>query len=143
MSADEQGRVLDRLAGLEKVIPPELIREALQPTQRVNPRRCPLSHEVMLWVVLAMGLFTHWPIRQVFAHARRLRGEKLPCRSSLCEARRRLGVEPVVWLHAHVVRPLATPQMPGAFYKGMRWMGIDGAVKDTASLRFGSGGLGK
>ena len=47
----------------------------------------------MLWVVLAMGILTHLPIRQVFKHARRLRyGEETPDRSSLCQARRRLGM---------------------------------------------------
>ncbi len=30
-----------------------------------------------------------------------------------------------------VVHPLATPETPGAFYKGMRWMGIDGTVLDV------------
>jgi hypothetical protein len=30
-----------------------------------------------------------------------------------------------------VVRPLATPQTPGTFYKGMRLMGIDGTVEDV------------
>ena len=128
----EADRILDRLAGLEKVIPPESLRQALSATGRVNPRSCRLTHEVMLWVVLAMGLWTHMPIRQVFKHARRLRGgEKTPCRSSLCEARQRLGVEPVRFLHAHTVRPLATPDTPGGFYRGLRWMGIDGTVLDV------------
>lgn len=132
LPADAQGRVLDRLAGLEKVITPELLRQSLAETGRVNARRCRLSHEVMLWVVLGMGLFTHLPLRQVFRQARRLRSqERTPGRSSLCEARRRLGVEPLIWLHAQVVRPLATPQTPGAFYHGLRWMGIDGTVKEV------------
>jgi hypothetical protein len=52
----EDGRILDRLAGLEKVIPPLLIRQVLQDTGRVNGRACELTYEVMLWVVLAMGL---------------------------------------------------------------------------------------
>ena len=73
MPADDSGRVLDRLAGLEQVIRPEDIQQALAATGRVNSRRCTLTHEVMLWVVLAMGLFTDLPIRQVFKHARRLR----------------------------------------------------------------------
>jgi hypothetical protein len=86
----------------------------------------------MLWVVLAMGVLTHLPIRQVFKHARRLRpGEKTPSRSNLCEARQRLGVEPVRRVFDLVVRPLATPQTPGAFYKGLRPMGIDGTVQDV------------
>ena len=151
LSTNEDGRVLDRLAGLEKVIPPELIRQVLAETGRVNGRACPLTHEVMLWVVLAMGLLTHIPIRQVFKHARRLReGEPTPARSSLCMARQRLGVAPVRRLHASLVRPLATPETPGAFYKGLRWMGLDGTVEDvpdseanTAAFQRASGSRGQ
>jgi hypothetical protein len=128
----EDGRILDRLAGLEKVISPDLMRQVLQSTGRVNGRACELTHEVMLWVVLAMGLLTHMPIRQVFRHARRMRGgEKCPARSSLCTARQRLGVEPVQQLHAAVVRPLATPDTPGAFYRRWRLVGCDGTVMDV------------
>src|SRR5262245_54251355 len=60
---DSAGRVLERLAGLEKVIPPDTVRQALHATQRRNDRACPLSHEVMLWVVLGMGIFTDLPLR--------------------------------------------------------------------------------
>ena len=92
----DAGQILDKLNGLEQVISPEQIRQALQATGRDGQRRCLLNHEVMLWLVLAMGLLTDLPIRQVFKHARRLRkGERSPGRSSLCEARQRLGVEPV------------------------------------------------
>lgn len=131
-STDESNRVLDRLAGLEKVITSEQIMQALVATDRVNRHRCKLSNEVMLWVVLAMGLFTTVPIRQVFKLARRLRkGEQSPPRSSLCEARKRLGVKPIKYLHEHTVRPLATPETPGAFWRGLRWVGIDGSVYDV------------
>jgi DDE family transposase/transposase IS4-like protein len=86
----------------------------------------------MLWVVLAMGLLTHLSLRQVYKHARRMvGGQKTPGRSSLCEARQRLGVEPVRCVFERVVRPLAVPTTPGAFYKGLRLMGIDGTVQDT------------
>ena len=115
--ADAAGRILDRLAGLEQVIRPEAVRQALYDTGRVNPRACRLTHEVMLWVVLAMGVLTHLPIRQVFKHARRLRwGEATPDRSSLCQARRRLGIEPVQHLFEHTVRPLGRPDMTETFY---------------------------
>lgn len=132
LSSAADGLVMDRLAALESVISRHLIWQALEATNRWNVRRCKLSHEVMMWVVLAMGLLTHLPIRQVFRHSRRLRlDQKTPGRSALCEARQRLGVEPVAWLHEHVVRPLATPETPGAFYKGLRRMGIDGMVMDV------------
>src|SRR5512135_3450470 len=132
LPADEMGRVLDRLAGLEQVIRPEAVRQALAATGRDNARSCPLTPEVMLWVVLAMGLFTELPIRQVFKHARRLRkGEESPHRSSLCVARQRLGVAPVRHLFTQTVRPLARPATPGAFYGGYRLMGIDSTVFDV------------
>jgi hypothetical protein len=124
--------LLDRLEGLSKVIPPELLQQALLETGRGQQKACRLSHEVMLWVVLAMGVLTHLPIRQVFKHARRMRsGEKTPSRSNLCEGRQRLGVEPVRRVCERVIRPLATPQTPGGFYKGLRPMGIDGTVQDV------------
>jgi hypothetical protein len=144
------GTVLDRLAGLSKVIPPAVLEQALFDTGLAQQRACRLSHRTMLWVVLAMGVLTHLPIRQVFKHARRMRlGERTPSRSNLCEGRRRLGVAAVRRVFDLVVRPLATPQTPGAFYKGWRLMGIDGTVLDAPdtpanAARFGrsSGGRG-
>jgi Insertion element 4 transposase N-terminal/Transposase DDE domain len=132
--ADDAGRVLDRLAGIEKVIPPEQVRQSLLATGKVNGRACLLTHEIALWLVLAMGLLTELPIRQVFKHARRLRGLKnySPGRSALCQARQRLGVEPIRHLFQQVVRPLACPeQTPDAFYQGLRRMGIDGVILDV------------
>jgi hypothetical protein len=128
----DAGNILDRLEGLSKVIPPELMKQALLETGQGKQKACRLSHEVMLWIVLAMGVLTQVPIRQVFKHAQRMRpGEKTPSRSNLCEARQRLGVEPVRRVFDLVVRPLATPQTPGAFYKGLRPVGSDGTVLDV------------
>ena len=142
--------ILDRLEGLSKVIAGEVIEQALLETGRTKQRACRLSHPVTLWVVLAMGVLTALPIRQVFKHARRMRqGERTPSRSNLCEARQRLGVEPVRRVFDRIVRPLATPQTPGAFYHGLRVLGIDGTVLDAPDTpanaeRFGrsSGGRG-
>jgi len=132
LPADDAGRILDRLAGLEQIISPADIQQALALTGRVNSRRCRLTHEVVLWVVLAMGLLTDLPIRQVFKHARRLRrGEPSPHRSTLCVARQRLGVAPVRHLFLQVAGPLARPETPGAFYHGWRLMGVDGTVYDV------------
>lgn len=129
LPADESGRILDRLAGLEQVIKPTVIRQVLWETGRLNARACTLTHEVMLWVVLAMGILTNLPIRQVFKHARRLRAdEETPERSSLCVARQRLGIPPVRRLFQVTVHALAEPNTPGAFYQGFRLMAIDGTV---------------
>jgi hypothetical protein len=128
----DAGTILDRQEGLSKVIPPEVMEQALLETGKARQRACRLSNRVMLWIVLAMGVLTHLPIRQVFKHARRMRpGEKTPSRSNLCEARQRLGAEPMRRVFALVVRPLATRQTRGAFYQGLRAMGIDGTVLDA------------
>ena len=124
--------VVDRLAGLSKVISPAVIEQALLDTGRAEQRACRLSHRVTLWIVLAMGVLTDLPIRQVFKHARRMRPEdKTPSRSNLCEARQRLAVEPVRRVFDLVVKPLATPQTLGGFYHDLRLMGIDGTVLDV------------
>lgn len=79
-----------------------------------------------------MGILTDLPIRQVFKHARRLRvGEDSPHRSSLCVARKRLGVAPVRELFRTTVRPLAQNDTPGSFYRGYRLVAIDGVVYST------------
>src|SRR5437763_321943 len=141
---DATGRILARLAGLEQIIPPEAVRQALAATGRANQRRCPLTHEVVCWVVLAMGLLTDLPIRQVFKHARRLRfGEKTPHRSSLCVARQRLGIAPVRRLFEQTVHPLAQPETPGAFYRGSRLMGIDGVVFDVPDSDVNAAAFGR
>ena len=144
LTPDDAGRILDRLAGLEQVISPEAVRQALEVTGKTNPRRCTLTHEVVCWVVLAMGLLTELPIRQVFKHARRLRvGEVTPHRSSLCVARQRLGIAPVRHLFEQVVRPLARPGTPGGFYRGFRLMGIDGVVFDVPDSAANAAAFGR
>src|SRR6266576_3753658 len=44
LPADDAGRILDRLAGLEQIIPLAKIQQALTATGRVNSRSCRLTH---------------------------------------------------------------------------------------------------
>lgn len=132
------------MAGLEQVIRPDDVRQALAATGRVSTRDCVLTQEVMLWVVLAMGLLTDLPIRQVFKHARRLRAaEESPARSNLCMARKRLGVAPLRELFDRLVRPLARPGTPGAFYRQWRLMGIDGTTQDVPDSAANAAAFGR
>jgi hypothetical protein len=138
------GDMMDRLVGLHQIIHPQDVQQVLDATGRFNPRACCLTHEVMLWVVLAMGILTDLPIRQVFKHARRLRcGEATPRRSSLCEGRKRLGVAPVRQLFQRVVRPLARPDTPGVFYKGWHLMAIDGTLLDVPDSEANAAAFGR
>src|SRR5258708_16016446 len=79
LPAGAMGRVLDRLLLLEQVIGPEQVRQVLEDTGCLDSRRCPLTREVIFWVVLAMGVLTDLPIRQVFKACPRLRpAERTP-----------------------------------------------------------------
>lgn len=76
---------LDRLAALQEFIGLQRLQQVLDDTGRRNCRYCRLTHAVMLWLVLAMGLLTELPLCEVFRHAVRGRlGQKLPSRAALC-----------------------------------------------------------
>src|SRR5262245_58049109 len=102
------GRILDKLLLLEQVIPPGEVLQVLEDTGCLDARRCTLTFSVTCWLVLAMGILTELPIRQVFKACRRLyHDEDTPHRSSLCRARQRLGVAPLRLLFERIARPLA------------------------------------
>lgn len=129
LATDEAGRVLDKILLIEQVIGPEMVEQALRDTNCFDSRSCKLSREVTFWVILAAGVLTSMPIRQVFKATRTLRfGEKTPHRSSLCIARQRLGLAPVRRLFELLVRPLATLGTRGAFYRCLRLVALDGTV---------------
>ncbi|MBL8815486.1 MAG: transposase domain-containing protein [Planctomyces sp.] len=95
LSPEVEKRILDRIAGLEKVIAPELVTQALEATDKQVTRDCKLNNQVVMSVVLCMGLFTDWPIGQVYKACRRMQhSEQTPARSTLCMARQRLGNVP-------------------------------------------------
>jgi hypothetical protein len=54
----------------------------------------------------------------------------VPGRSTLCQARQRLGVKALVVLAQAVVQLLARPDTPGACYGGLRLMAVDGFALD-------------
>ncbi|MBD2254234.1 transposase domain-containing protein [Nostoc parmelioides FACHB-3921] len=56
---------------------------------------------------------------------------KAPSSSSISEARQRLGCRVMSQLFEKIVRPLGTPQTPGAFLGGLRVMAVDGTVMDV------------
>jgi hypothetical protein len=84
----------------------------------------------MVWFVIALGLFCRDCYRQIFRWMQRFRQKGTPGRSTLCEARKRIGLAPFRALMRTVVRLLAKADTPGAFYRGLRLMAIDGFVLD-------------
>jgi hypothetical protein len=121
----------ERVRALERIIPPQLVQEVLEQTGHAHRHYTVLPAWFVTWFVIALGLFSRDSYRHVFKHLQRFRPGGTPGRNTLVEARRGLGVAPLRLLAQKVVRLLATPDTPGAFYKGMRLMALDGFVLDV------------
>jgi hypothetical protein len=124
-----------RLSALKRIVSRGAVNGALRECGK-GRGDCPrVSDLLMVWFVLALGLFCRDCYRQVYRWLRPWdRKQGVPPRSTLCEARKRLGVAPLARLAARVVRPLAVERgpkaTPGAFYAGLRLLAVDGFVAD-------------
>src|SRR3954447_19917043 len=120
----------ERLRALKRIIPRAQVEDALArcgQDRAVCPR---LPGWFMVWFVIALGLFCRDCYRQVFRWLQPFRPNANPPRSTFCEARQRLGVAPMRRLAEQVIRLRGQPTTPGAFYRGMRTMALDGFVVD-------------
>jgi hypothetical protein len=118
----------ERLLALKRIIPRKTVQAVLRKVGR-RQRHCRrLPGWFMVWFVIGLGFYGRDSYCQVFrwlqAHNR------VPQRSTLCEARQSLGVAAFRLLWNEVVRLLADVSTPGAFYRDMRLMALDGFVVD-------------
>jgi Insertion element 4 transposase N-terminal len=138
-------RLTDRigLGVLTRLIHRDLVDEVLADTGKTERRRRLLPARVVVYFVLAMTLFFddayEEVMRKLVEGLRFLRSWdehwQVPTSSELCQARARLGAEPVRELYVRVARPLAGAGTPGAWLGDLRVMAIDGVqldVPDTA-----------
>lgn len=122
----------ERLRALQRIIPRTRVEEVLRRTghDRVICKRLP--GWFMVWFLIALGLYCRDGYRQIFRWLQPFRPGGVPGRSTLCEARKRLGIAPLRWLAEQVIELLGQPETPGVFYRGMRLMALDGFVLDVA-----------
>jgi hypothetical protein len=120
----------ERLRAFQRIIPRADVEEALECTGHGFCARLP--DWFMVWFVIALGLFCRDSYRQVFRWLQPYRPGSIPPRSTFCEARQRVGVAPLHRLAESTVRLLGRPDTPGAFYRGLRLMALDGFTVDLA-----------
>lgn len=118
----------ERLRALKRIIPKKTVQAVLRKC-RCRRRYCKrLPGWFMVWFMVTMGLYVRDDYCQVY---RWMQGRGAPPgRSTICMARQSLGIAPMRLLHFEIVRLLAQPDTPGAFYRNMRLMAIDGFVLD-------------
>lgn len=133
----------ERLRALKRIIPRARVEEVLARTGHDQAPCSRLPAWFMVWFVIALGLFCCDCYRQVFRWLQPFRKGSTPQRTTLCEARKRLGVAPMRLLAEQVIRLQGKPDTPGAFYRGMRTMALDGFVVDVPDTPANSRAFGR
>ncbi|CAM5311573.1 IS4 family transposase ISCef4 [Streptomyces abikoensis] len=125
---------------MTKVFTPELVDAAIAGHGRTERRRRLLPARLVAYFVLALCLFARESYEEVICLLTSgIPGSRALARvnrSSLCRARARLGEEVLETLFRQVAGPLAGPATPGAWWRGLRLLALDGTqfdVPDSAS----------
>jgi hypothetical protein len=138
---------------LTRIVPFEMVDAVLAETGAVQRRLRDLPSRVVVYLLLAAGLFAELGYRQVWA--RMIAGldglaVASPTASALAQARRRIGVAPLRRLFELLRGPAAHPaRTKGVFWRGRLVAAIDGTIlgcaDSAANLRVfhrGGGGNG-
>lgn len=140
---------------LASVYPPSAVNQVLSETGRQSRRERALPATLMVYYVMALAIYMQVSYEDIlrvvvdafnwFAGSARV---AIPAKSSISEARSRLGPDPVRLLVEKMVRPVATELTRGAFYRGWRLVSLDGStmdIGDTAEneARFGRPGVSR
>jgi len=132
-----------RVAALKRIIPLSLVQRALSQTRR-DRRHCPvLPLWLVVWLVIGMGLFARDSFRVIFKRLQPFVPGGTPKSNTIAQARLALGLLPLRLLSRAVVKLLCGPDTPGAFYKGMRLVAIDGFILDLADTRANERAFGR
>jgi len=137
----ERVRLTDRISVgvLTRVVPRDLVEEVVAYAGRKEKRSRLLPAHVVVYYVLALGLFFGEAYEEVM---HRLVGGlqflknwekawKVPTTSAISQARARLGAAPLEELFHRVAVPLARPGTRGGWFRSWRVMAIDGVVLDV------------
>jgi transposase IS4-like protein/DDE family transposase len=133
------------LDDFRKQIDPSWIDEALAATGTATLRRRRLPADQVIWVVLGMGMFRDRPIEDVVSKldlALPSTGSTV-ARSSVSQARDRVGSEPVRWLFERSASVWSARSAEAHEWRGLKLYGMDGStvrVPDTPENRETFGG---
>ncbi len=108
----------ERLLGLERIIPADVVQEVLEQTGHADRHCSRLPRFFMVFFVVGLSLFSKDSYTQVFKWLQRFRPGGTPGRNTLAEARKGLGVAVFRYLCQKIVRLLGTLDTPGLSTKG-------------------------
>jgi hypothetical protein len=146
-------RLSDRIAigVLTSTYPPALVDQVVAEAGRREERQRLLPARVVVWLVLAMALFSGQAYEEVarllaggLGWARRWRQWwRVPSTPAIAKARARLGPEPLELLFRRSAGPLATEETGGAWYRGWRVLSLDGTTLEVPDTPADAAGFGR
>jgi len=119
--------------------PSQMLEAAIESTRSQHQRHHMLPTHLVVALIIAMSLWSKDSIEDVLQNlVQGLSGQwvrlsqrwKKPSKSSISEARQRVGPQVMSRLFHLVARPLGTEQTPGVFLNGLRLMAVDGTGFD-------------
>jgi hypothetical protein len=125
---------------LTRVFPPGLVDEVIAESGRTEQRHRSLPARVMAYFSIGMALYSEGSYEDVLAQLTDglawssgwEQEFRLPSKSAIFQARRRLGAEPMAALFARVAAPLGAAGTPGVWLAGRRMVAVDGTCLDVA-----------
>ena len=115
------------------------VQEALSAHGAQSKRRRGLPHEVLVYFVMAMVLYSNVAyeevVRLVIEGLRQFLGDERLAQSTvtkgaISQARQKVGAAPLRDLYHEQVQPHGPLDMPGVGYRGLRVMALDGSTLD-------------
>jgi hypothetical protein len=124
---------------LARTFPVELVDRVIDQFWRREQRTRALPARLVFYLVLALCLFPQESYRSTAkilmqAFGRGVNSRPVPTAGAIGTARRRLGADPVETIVRQVLRPVATAETQGAWYRNWRLVAFDGTtftVPDT------------
>lgn len=132
-------QVSEIFPALELIMSHQAISETIAETNSQEKRHRLLPTHLVIALVIGLSLWSKDSIVDVLKNlVQGLSAKwipqgmkwKTPSKSSISEARQRVGCAVMTRLFEKLARPMAARETPSAFLKGLRWMAIDGTVFD-------------
>jgi hypothetical protein len=136
---------------ITSLFPADKVREVLRQTNRASVRERDLPAHVVVYFVMALGLYMRSSAREVLRclleGVQWLLDPSVKVRvagdSGISQARSRLGAEPLKKLYEAVVGPIALQRTKGAWYGKWRLVSLDGSTLDVADTADNDNAFGR
>lgn len=118
---------------LTKIVPPTTVSAVLGAEGKLSQRERSLPAKFLVYYIISLSVYMPYSLREVLRCV--LEGLRaldanvaIATKGAISRARTRLGWQAMAEICRQVVRPIATPETPGSWYRGRRVVALDGTT---------------